>query len=97
MRLVALFEDTPAMAAVRRELQPKHLAYLHEHAGEIAIGGGLRDAPDGPYLGALWVLEVASRERAVEVIEADPYYQALARPYRLYNWGKAIPEARVLL
>jgi uncharacterized protein len=97
MRFVVIFEDVPAMADVRRSLQPRHLAYLRENAGEIAIGGGLRDAPDGPYLGALWVLEVASRERAVEVIEADPYYQALARPYQLYNWGKAIPEKSVLL
>ncbi|KAF7599626.1 MAG: hypothetical protein CGU28_01140 [Candidatus Dactylopiibacterium carminicum] len=97
MRFVAIFEDTPEMAEIRQQFRLQHLAYLREYASELVIGGGLRDEPGGPYLGALWVLEVESRARALEVIEADPYYQALARPYRLYSWGKAIPENQVLL
>lgn len=97
MRLVAIFEDTPAMLAVRRDLAPQHLAFLREHADEILIGGGLREAPSQAYVGGMWVLAVASRERAVELIEADPYFKAEPRPYRLLCWGKAIPEAKVVL
>ena len=97
MRFVVIFEDTPAMLAVRRAHEPAHIEFLRKHADEILIGGGLRDAPGGPYAGGLWVFEVASRERAVELIEADPYFVAERRPYRLLVWGKATPERRAVL
>lgn len=97
MRYVVIFEDTPAMAAVRRELEPAHIAFLRAHADEILIGGGLREVPGGPFAGGLWVFEVASRERAVELIEADPYFAAEPRPYNLLVWGKATPERHALL
>jgi uncharacterized protein YciI len=97
MRFVVIFEDTPAMAAVRRAHEPAHIDFLRKHAEEILIGGGLREAPGGPYAGGLWVFEVASRERAVELIEADPYFVAVRRPYRLLVWGKATPERQAVL
>lgn len=97
MRWVAMFEDTAAMPDVRARLEPAHLDYLREHVGEIALAGGLRNAPGAGYVGGLWILEVASRERAVELIEADPYFQAGARPYRLLVWGKALPEVDAVL
>ena len=92
MRLVALFEDEPAMAAVRQRLEPDHLAFLEANRDEICMAGGLRDEPGGPYVGGLWVFEVASKARAIELIEADPYHQAHRRPYRLLAWGKALPQ-----
>jgi uncharacterized protein len=95
MRLIALFEDEPAMAAVRQRLEPAHLAFLEAHRDEIRMAGGLRDEPGGPYVGGLWVFEVASKARAIELIEADPYYQAHCRPYRLLAWGKALPQYEV--
>ena len=97
MRLIVIFEDTPAMAAVRQHLEPAHLAYLREHVGEIAIAGGTRDVPGGPYVGGLWILEVASKERAVQLVEADPYYRAEPRPYRVLVWGKALPDVPATL
>lgn len=97
MRLVAIFDDTPPMAAVRARLEPAHLAFLDAHRDEIKQAGGLRDEPGGPYVGGLWVFEVASRERAVELIEADPYFIAHRRPYRLLVWGKALPQYEVLM
>ena len=97
MRWVVVFEDTPPMAAVRRKLEPAHLAYLREHAKEIVLGGGLRDVPGGAYVGGLWILEAASRDRAVQLIEGDPYFKAERRPYRLCVWGKALPDLRVEL
>ncbi|HTP99499.1 MAG TPA: YciI family protein [Casimicrobiaceae bacterium] len=97
MRWVVVFEDTPPMAGVRARLESAHLAYLREHSKEIVLGGGLRDVPGGAYAGGMWIFEVASRERAVELIEGDPYYEAEPRPYRLYAWGKALPDLRVEL
>ena len=97
MRWIVVFDDTPAMADVRRRLEPAHLAYLREHVAEIVIAGGTRHVPGGPYAGGLWILEVVSRERALQLIEGDPYYQAERRPYRLLIWGKALPDVPAVL
>ena len=97
MRLIVIFEDQLPMAEVRRRLEPAHLAFLEAHRSEIRMAGGLRDEQGGAYTGGLWVFEVASKARAVELIEADPYYQAHSRPYRLLVWGKALPQYEVLM
>jgi uncharacterized protein YciI len=97
MRFVAIFEDTPAMAAVRREREAMHIEYLRTHCEEIVIGGGLREEQGGPFVGGLWVLDVASKERAVQLVEGDPYFQVEKRPYKLHVWGKALPDRQVVL
>jgi uncharacterized protein YciI len=97
MRLIVIFEDEPPMADVRRRLEPAHLAFLEANRKEIPMAGGLRHEPGGAYTGGLWVFDVASKARAVQLIEADPYYQAHARPYRLQVWGKALPQYEVLM
>lgn len=97
MRFVVIFEDSPAMAEVRRIREPEHLKYLDEHHTEIPMAGGLREEHGGSYVGGLWVLEVESRSRAVELIERDPYYIACPRSYRLLAWGKALPHLQVLM
>ncbi len=43
------------------------------------------------------VLEVQSREWAVELIENDPYYHPEFRTYRLFTWGKILQNATVEL
>jgi hypothetical protein len=43
------------------------------------------------------VFEVESRERAVELIELDPYHKAHPRSYRLLAWGKALPRYEVIM
>ncbi len=90
MRWVAIFEDDPQMLTIRAERGEQHLAYLRQHAAEILIGGGLRQQDGSPFVGGLWVLEVSDRQRAVELIENDPYYEPAHRRYRLLRWGKAI-------
>ncbi len=97
MRLIVIFEDEPPMAEVRARLEPAHLAFLEAHRDEIKQAGGLRNEPGGAYVGGLWVFEVASKARAIELIEADPYYHAHRRPYRLLVWGKALPQYEVTM
>ena len=97
MRLVAIFEDTPAMPDVRARLEPAHLEYLRANVGEIVLAGGLREAPGAGYVGGLWILEVASMERAVQLVRNDPFHQAEARPYKLLVWGKALPDLQAVL
>jgi uncharacterized protein YciI len=83
MRFVVIFDDSTEMAEVRNRLEPDHWRYLEEHHTEIPMAGGLRNEHGGSYVGGLWVLEVANRTRAVEVIESDPYFIACPRTYRL--------------
>ncbi|MDR0781396.1 MAG: YciI family protein [Pseudomonadales bacterium] len=97
MRLVAIFEDSSQVAEVRRALEPEHLKFLEIHHGEIPMAGGLREEPGGPYVGGLWVFEVTSRSRAIELIEKDPYHLACPRKYRLLTWGKALSHLQVLM
>lgn len=81
------------MASVRQALGDEHLAYLHRQRSEIRMAGGLRNEVGGAFVGGLWVFEVASRARAVELIEGDPYYHAHPRAYRLLVWGDAFEDA----
>jgi uncharacterized protein YciI len=97
MRFVVIFEDSPDMVAVRLRLEPEHLAFLNAHRDEIPMAGGLRHEHGGAYVGGLWVFEVDSKQRAVELIEQDPYFIACPRAYRLLAWGKALPQYLVTL
>ena len=97
MRWVAILKDTEQMLQVREAHEPAHFVYLAANASEIVLAGGLRNAPAGSFVGGLWVLEVPSRERAVELVERDPYFVHGVRSYRLHVWGKAFPEKQVVL
>lgn len=97
LRWVATFEENARMAEVRRVYEPAHLDYLRQHSGEILIAGGLRPVPGEPYVGGMWVFQTHSRERAVELIEQDPYQIHGRRSYRLLFWGKALPDIAVTL
>jgi hypothetical protein len=57
----------------------------------------LRQEHGGAHVGGLWVFEVETKERAVALIEQDPYFRINPRKYRLLAWGKALPGHRVLM
>jgi hypothetical protein len=97
VRWVAIFEDSEELLQVRKAHEPAHLEYLAANESEIVLAGGLRNVPAGSFVGGLWVLEVPSRERAVELVERDPYHVHGVRSYRLHVWGKAFPEKQVVL
>ncbi len=96
MRYVAIFEDLPEMVLIRKARSEQHIAYLKQHRNEILIGGGLREEFGGVFVGGMWIFEVESRERAVTLIENDPYFVPVYRAYRLLVWGKALPESVLL-
>ena len=97
MRWIVFFTDTPAMLAVRQERQALHFDYLRAHETEILLAGGCKDEVGGPFTGGMWILDVASRERAVELIENDPYFVPDCRQYQLKLWGKAFADRAVVL
>ena len=90
MRWIAFFEDLPDREWIRKEHASAHFDYLAAHQDRIKLAGGLREAPDAWYCGGLWILEVESRDEAVRLVEADPYFTlGLRKGYRLLVWGKA--------
>lgn len=97
MRWVAIFQDKPQMASVRtKDNMVLHTAYLQEHSSEILIAGPFRDQPGGPIVGGLWVMEVQNRNRAVQLVEGDPYYASGHRTYVLHTWDKALERSVTL-
>ncbi len=96
-RWVAIFDDLPGMADVRRDGDDRHFQYLERHRDRIPIAGGLREIPGGAFVGGLWVLETENREEAVRLIENDPYFRSGQRNYRLLVWGKAFEDIPVTL
>jgi hypothetical protein len=54
------------------------------------MAGRLRHMHEGPFVGGMWVFEVASRERAIELIESAPCYKAKHRAFRLLARGQAL-------
>lgn len=96
-RWIVFFEDSEEMAQVRAENGDAHLAYLDANRDRILIAGGLRPQPGGLYVGAIWVIEAASRDEVIGLIEDDPYYRYQYRRYRIFAWGKAFAERPVVL
>lgn len=97
MRWIAIFEDSPAMPEVRRRYEPDHFAYLRANQSDILIAGPLRDGPDFPFAGSLWILAAMTKERAIELIEKDPYFIHTGRGYSLRQWGKALQDSSITL
>ena len=89
MRLVVIIKDKPEMMSHREKYEALHFEYIEKHHKEILIGGGLRNQPGKDFVGSLWVLEVASFERATELVVNDPYYVSDLREYEILVWGKA--------
>ena len=85
------------MPEVRQNYEQDHIAYLRAHQSEILLAGGLREGPESPFTGGLWVLAAVPRQRAVELVEQDLYFVHSKRGYRLLQWGKANPEIPVTL
>lgn len=93
MKLVARIVDDPAKLALRVRYMDAHLAYLAVNEAEILVAGSLREGPDDVPIGALWILETDSLERARELIESDPFFQqGLRASYEVLYWSKAFPH-----
>ena len=82
--------DKPEHQAVRQAHRPAHLAFLEQNAALLlACGAKLHD--DGSDIGGgLYVVDLDTREAALALIEADPFFQAgLFAEVRITRWRKA--------
>lgn len=89
-RWVVIFDDTPAMLAVRKARGADHIDYLKKHSDSILVGGGLRPVPDAPFVGGLWIVEAETHDAVIDLVVNDPYFAPEHRNFRICAWGKAI-------
>ncbi|MFT2112724.1 YciI family protein [Marinomonas sp. 2405UD68-3] len=97
MRWVVLFNDAPEMMEHRKNNKQSHVDYVSKNKTEILIGGGFKEDQEGIFVGGMWILNVSSKQRAIKLIENDPYFHPVHRKYRLLLWGKVLEDETVLL
>jgi uncharacterized protein YciI len=61
---------------IRKVVRAAHLQYIIAHRAEIAFGGALLSDENGRFAGMMVVLNVESREQAVEFVVSEPYCRA---------------------
>lgn len=90
IRWVCIFDDAPEMRTIRSTRQVSHETCLAQNAENILHAGTLTPHHGGSPTGALRILNVASRENAVRLIEDDPCFEPLHRSYRLFEWARPL-------
>ncbi len=68
--------DRPDSASLRDAHRAAHQRFLGENSPKIVFGGPLKNGADGPSVGALIVVDCATREEADSFIGSDPFYRA---------------------
>lgn len=97
-RWAVVFKDTDDMLAVRADQTRRdaHVAYAKAHP-QLLIGGGLKPDPDAAFCGALWIVEAATRAEVETLVLEDPFYEASARMFEIFTWGKILEDKTVTL
>lgn len=92
------FTDRTDRAHVRAEHTAAHLAWLEAHADRIRVGGPLREDPAATPVGAMWIVEAASRDEAEALYADDPFWvNGLRAGVEILEWRKAVPKGDVRL
>jgi uncharacterized protein YciI len=87
---IIFWEPVPG-AGDRRAVHPQHIAKVLELEADGRLFGagpflGENDAPDGR---GMFILRVGSAEEAHAIAQADPYYKAGFRTYRMERWRRS--------
>lgn len=98
MLFIARFEDNPDALDVRREQTENHMAFLARHSESVLAAGPLREAPDGPPVGALWLVEAPSHAAAMAMLDEDPFWiHGLRSGRSVLHWTKTVPDHTVTI
>lgn len=94
MRFIVRTFDNPSKLALRAEHMEAHLRYLADNEGEILVAGSLRENQDSSPIGALWIVEAGTADRARQLVESDPFFvNGLRQRYEVLHWSKAFPHS----
>ena len=89
MRWIAIFDNAPGVETSRLARFDEHQAFLRAHP-EITLAGSMRDEGVEAPLGGIWIIKGISRQAAMALCEADPFFVAGVRSgYRLLDFRVA--------
>jgi hypothetical protein len=95
MLFIVRFVDRAERLALRDKFLPAHLEWLEQHQAAIPAAGSLRSDLESAPIGALWLVEAASKTDVKQLFETDPFWvQGLRQSYEILHWSKAFPERR---
>lgn len=98
MLFVIRFTDKPDSQPVREQYLEEHIAWLDKRRESVLVAGSLRQEPDANPVGAFWVVEAESKNRAAEIFESDPFWtNGMREKVEIYHWSKAFPEEKALV
>lgn len=96
MLFAVIFRDKPGSAALRAEWLAAHIRWLDGHADTVRVAGSLRTEPADVPLGALWIVEAASKDAVLGLVRSDPFSACgLRESVEVLHWSKAFPDRRV--
>ncbi len=92
MLFMVRFTDQPDRLDIRQAHIAAHMEWLGLHAAQVRIGGPLRETPEGNPVGALWLVEAASRAEVDALLATDPFWvNGLRASVEILEWRKAVP------
>ena len=96
MLFILRFTDKPGLASVRQDHLSAHIEWLAEHQEVIKVAGSLRLDLETVPLGALWIVEAASKLEVESVFQSDPFWRnGLRQSVEILHWSKAFPDLQV--
>ena len=80
--------DQPRAPKLRDENRERHMAYLNDNVNKIVFAGPLKDDSGAASTGAIFILNVETREEAEAFLHGDAFYiggvyeSTIIRPFR---------------
>ncbi|PWC87498.1 hypothetical protein TSH100_10325 [Azospirillum sp. TSH100] len=91
MPYVISFFDAPGVLERKRQIRQIHVEYVAANAHRIIASGGYFPDDDDFPNGGLIILDVETREKAVNYIENDPFFlNGIFKTYTINRWKKFV-------
>lgn len=91
MPYVIQFKDAPDVRENKIRVRPTHRDYIAANAHRIIASGGFFPDDDDFPSGGLVILDVATRQEAVDYIENDPFFlNGIFTRYSIDRWKKFV-------
>lgn len=98
MLLAIRFTDYQDKKSIREANLQSHISWLADRKDTILVAGSLRQNPEANPVGALWVVEAATKEEAEALYKSDPFWiNGLRKEVEVLHWSKAFPDQQVLV
>lgn len=96
MPYVITFTDAPDTTREKKgSIRATHIDYVSSQAHRIIASGGLFPDDDDFPNGGLIILDVATRQEAVDYIEHDPFFlNGIFTSYTIHRWRKFVFDHR---